>query len=203
MIGESILFYMFALTIIVAASCVILARNPVHSVMFLILCFINGSGLFLLLNAELLAMILAIVYVGAVAVLFLFVVMMLDVDFASLRQGMSRHAPFSILVGLILGAELTMIAYLWKPTGLATQTVKVATHNITNTQMIGSVLYTDYLLPFQVSGLILLVAMIGAITLTLRFKPETRRQNISEQIRRTPADTLTLHKIESGKGIKL
>ncbi len=203
MIGESILFYTFALTLLTSASCVILARNPVHSVLFLILAFMNGSGLFLLLNAELLAMILAIVYVGAVAVLFLFVVMMLDVDFATLRQGAKRHASFSILIGLILGAELSMVAYLWKPTGLATQTVKVVAPTISNTQMIGSVLYTDYLLPFQISGLILLVAMIGAITLTLRFKPETRRQDINAQMRRTPADTLTINKIESGKGIKL
>lgn len=203
MIGESILFYMFGLTLLTSASCVILARNPVHSVLFLILAFLNGSGLFLLLNAELLAMSLAIVYVGAVAVLFLFVVMMLDVDFATLRQSAGRHAPFSIFVGLILGAELSMIAYFWKPTGLATQTVKTVTPTITNTQMIGSVLYTDYVLPFQISGLILLVAMIGAITLTLRFKPETRRQDINEQMRRSPANTLTLHKIESGKGVKL
>ncbi|MBX3456744.1 MAG: NADH-quinone oxidoreductase subunit J [Candidatus Paracaedibacteraceae bacterium] len=203
MIGESILFYTFALTLLGSASCVILARNPVHSVLFLILAFMNGSGLFLLLNAELLAMSLAIVYVGAVAVLFLFVVMMLDVDFTTLRQGAKRHASFSVLIGLILGAELSMVAYLWKPTGHATQTVKVVTQNITNTQMIGSVLYTDYLLPFQVSGLILLVAMIGAITLTLRFKPETRRQDINTQMRRTPADTLTMNTVESGKGVKI
>ncbi len=203
MIGESILFYTFALTLLVSASCVILARNPVHSVLFLILAFMNGAGLFLLLNAELLAMTLAIVYVGAVAVLFLFVVMMLDVDFATLRQGAKRYTSFSILIGLVLGAELSMIGYVWQPTGLPTQTVKVVTHNITNTHMIGSVLYTDYILPFQLSGLILLVAMIGAITLTLRYKPETRRQDINAQMRRTPADTLTLNKVESGKGVKI
>ncbi len=203
MIGEALLFYMFAGTLILSASCVILARNPVHSVLFLILCFLNGTGLFLLLNAELLAMTLAIVYVGAVAVLFLFVVMMLDIDFQELRQGLSKYAPFSALIGLVLAAELCIVALGWKPSVHLTRTIAPQTAELTNTQMIGSVLYTDYFLAFQVAGLILLVAMIGAITLTLRFRPETRRQNPIEQMHRTPADTLTLHKIESGKGVSL
>ncbi|MBW8309053.1 MAG: NADH-quinone oxidoreductase subunit J [Candidatus Paracaedibacteraceae bacterium] len=203
MIGEALLFYMFAGTLILSASCVVLARNPVHSVLFLILCFLNGTGLFLLLNAELLAMTLAIVYVGAVAVLFLFVVMMLDIDFQELRQGISKYAPFSALIGLVLAAELSIIALAWKPSAQLTKTVALQTPELTNTQMIGSVLYTDYFLVFQVAGLILLVAMIGAITLTLRFRPETRRQNATEQMQRSPADTLTLHKIESGKGVSL
>jgi NADH-quinone oxidoreductase subunit J len=203
MIGEALLFYMFAGTLLLSASCVILARNPVHSVMFLILCFLNGTGLFLLLNAELLAMTLAIVYVGAVAVLFLFVVMMLDIDFQELQQGFSKYAPFSAFIGLVLAAELSIVALAWKPSGNMTQTVALQTSKLTNTQMIGSVLYTDYFLVFQIAGLILLVAMIGAITLTLRFRPETRRQNPIDQMNRSPADTLTLHKIESGKGVSL
>lgn len=203
MIGEAVLFYMFAITLIVCASCVILARNPVHSVLFLIVCFLNGTGLFLLLNAELLAMILAIVYVGAVAVLFLFVVMMLDIDFQELRKGISKYIPIAACVGLLLAAELSMVVLAWNPSVNLTKTVALQSTKLTNTQMIGSVLYTDYILAFQISGLILLVAMIGAITLTLRLRPETRRQNVIEQMRRTPEDTLTIHKIESGKGVSL
>lgn len=203
MIGEALLFYMFAITLIISASCVILARNTVHSVLFLILCFMNGTGLFLLLNAEFLALILAIVYVGAVAVLFLFVVMMLDIDYQQLRQGFSKYAPFAAIVGLIFAAELSIIALTWKPSTNVTQTAVLETTELTNTQMVGSVLYTDYILPFQLAGLILLVAMIGAITLTLRFRPETKRQNPLKQMQRTPSDTLTLHKVESGKGVSL
>ncbi len=159
MIGEALLFYMFAGTLILSASCVILARNPVHSVLFLILCFLNGTGVFLLLNAELLAMLLSIVYVGAVAVLFLFVVMMLDINFQELRQGFSKYAPFSALIGIVLAAELSIVAWIWPYSTNLTQTVVLQTPEMTNTQMIGSVLYTDYFLPFQISGLILLVAM--------------------------------------------
>lgn len=203
MIGEALLFYMFAVTLITSASCVILARNPVHAVLFLILCFLNGTGLFILLHAEFLAMLLAIVYVGAVAVLFLFIVMMLDIDFQELRQGFSKYAPFSAFIGLILAAELSVILLTWAPSDNLTATVALQSSNMTNSKMIGSVLYTDYFLAFQVAGLILLVAMIGAITLTLRFRPETRRQNPTGQMRRTPADTLTIHKIESGKGVSL
>lgn len=203
MIGEALLFYMFAVTLITSASCVILARNPVHAVLFLILCFLNGTGLFVLLHAEFLAMLLAIVYVGAVAVLFLFIVMMLDIDFQELRQGFSKYAPFSAVIGLILAAELSVILLAWTPSDNLTATVALQSSDLTNSKMIGSVLYTDYFLVFQVAGLILLVAMIGAITLTLRFRPETRRQNPTEQMRRTPADTLTIHKIESGKGVSL
>lgn len=203
MIGEALLFYMFSGILIMSACGVILARNPVHSVLFLIVCFLNGTGLFLLLQAELLAMLLSIVYVGAVAVLFLFIVMMLDIDFQELRQGFSKYAPFSALIGIILAAELALVMWTWPATKQLTRTVALHSSTMTNTQMVGSVLYTDYILPFQLAGLILLVAMIGAITLTLRFRPETRRQDPNQQMHRHPSDTLTLHKIESGKGVSL
>jgi NADH-quinone oxidoreductase subunit J len=203
MIGEALLFYLFAGTLLGSASCVILARNPVHSVLFLILCFLNGTGLFVLLNAEFLAMLLAIVYVGAVAVLFLFVVMMLDINFQDLRQETSKHAPLLAVIGIILAIELSVTAFLCASSNQLPQSVVSQPQKLSNVHLIGQVLYTDYFVIFQTAGLILLVAMIGAIVLTLRFRPETRRQNPTDQLRRSPANTLTLHQGESGKGVSL
>ena len=194
-----ILFYIFATVIVCSAVMVVAARNPVHAILFLILAFLNASGIFLLAGAEFLALILAIVYVGAVAVLFLFVVMMLDVDFARLRQGMVRHLPLGLVVGLIFLAELSLLATAWKasPELVATPAVGAPT----NTEALGAVLYTDYMLAFFGSGVILLVAMIGAIVLTLRTRTGVRRQNISDQIARRAEETLEIRKVETGKGI--
>lgn len=209
-LAETMLFYLFATILIVGALGVITGRNPVHSVLFLILSFVNGAGLFLLLKAELLAMTLIIVYVGAVAVLFLFVVMMLDVNFNELRTEMARYRPFGFLAGAIVTLELALVGFLWGgPEGqkisFESAVPSGVESTLTNTQMIGQVLYTDYFLIFQLAGMILLLAMIGAIVLTLRRRGEGSRrlQNIQEQIARTPADTLIMHKIESGKGVKL
>jgi NADH-quinone oxidoreductase subunit J len=201
---EAIFFYLFAFIGVAAAFMVISARNPVHSVLYLILTFFNAAALFLLTGAEFLAMILLVVYVGAVAVLFLFVVMMLDVDFAELKQGALQYAPAGALVGLILAAELIVVlgGYTFSPT-LATQIVQPtpALAERHNTAALGDILYTDYLYFFQIGGLILLVAMIGAITLTLRHKPNIKRQDISVQVGRTPATSIEVKKVETGKGI--
>lgn len=207
-LAETMLFYLFATIIVVGALGVITGRNPVHSVLFLILCFLNGAGLFLLLKAELLAMILIIVYVGAVAVLFLFVVMMLDVNFKELRTEMARYMPFGIIAGTIVAIELALVGILWGgPEGQKINFEPIAQAGtetpLTNTQMIGTVLYTDYFLIFQLAGMILLLAMIGAIVLTIQRRGMGRRQNVKDQMARIPADTLTFHKIESGKGVKL
>ncbi len=194
-------FYLFALLAIASAMMVILSRNPVHSVLFLILCFFNAAGLFILMGAEFLAMILVVVYVGAVAVLFLFVVMMLDVDFVKLREGMASYLPIGGVIGLIVLAELAMVLGTWS---LAPETIKTAAPmptTITNTQAIGEILYTKYVYFFEAAGLILLVAMIGAIVLTLRHKPGIKRQNIAEQVARTPATAMEIRKVEPGQGI--
>jgi len=201
---ESFFFYLFAFVAIASAFMVISARNPVHSVLFLILTFVNAAGLFLLTGAEFLAMILLVVYVGAVAVLFLFVVMMLDVDFAELKQGALQYAPIGALVGLIMAAELIVVAggYAFSPqlaTTVAEPTPDIATRH--NTAALGDILYTDYLFYFQIAGLVLLVAMIGAIVLTLRHKEGVKRQSISAQVARTPATAIEVKKVETGKGI--
>ena len=201
---EAIFFYLFAFIAVAAAFMVISARNPVHSVLYLILTFFNAAALFLLTGAEFLAMILLVVYVGAVAVLFLFVVMMLDVDFAELKQGALAYAPVGALVGIILAAELIIVAggYAFAPelaSTVAQPTPDVATRH--NTAALGDILYTDYFYFFQVAGLILLVAMIGAIVLTLRHKQGIRRQNIAQQVARTPATAIEVRKVETGKGI--
>jgi NADH-quinone oxidoreductase subunit J len=197
-------FYLFAFVTIAAAFLVISARNPVHSVLFLILAFFNAAGLFLLTGAEFLAMILLVVYVGAVAVLFLFVVMMLDVDFAELRQGALQYAPIGALVGLILAAELIVVlaGYAFAPElagNIAQPTPALDVRH--NTAALGDILYTDYIYLFQIAGLVLLVAMIGAIVLTLRHKEGVRRQDISIQVARTPATAIEIKKVETGKGI--
>jgi NADH-quinone oxidoreductase subunit J len=201
---EAIFFYLFAFAAIAAAFMVISARNPVHSVLYLILTFVNAAGLFMLTGAEFLAMILLVVYVGAVAVLFLFVVMMLDVDFAELKSGALAYAPIGALVGIILAAELIVVlgGYTFAPdlaTSVSMPTPDVLTRH--NTAALGDILYTDYIYYFQIAGLILLVAMIGAIVLTLRHKPGVRRQDISAQVARTPATAIEIKKVETGKGI--
>ncbi|MEI5678104.1 MULTISPECIES: NADH-quinone oxidoreductase subunit J [unclassified Mesorhizobium] len=201
---EAAFFYLFAFIAVASAFMVISARNPVHSVLYLILTFFNAAGLFLLTGAEFLAMILLVVYVGAVAVLFLFVVMMLDVDFAELKSGALQYAPIGALVGLILAAELIVVTggYAFAPqlaTAVAKPTPDIATR--TNTAALGDILYTDYIFYFQVAGLILLVAMIGAIVLTLRHKEGVKRQNISAQVARTPETGMEIKKVETGKGI--
>jgi NADH-quinone oxidoreductase subunit J len=201
---EAAFFYLFAFVGVAAAFMVVSSRNPVHSVLYLILTFVNAAGLFLLTGAEFLAMILLVVYVGAVAVLFLFVVMMLDVDFAELKRGAGRYAPVGAVIGLILAAELIIVlaGYTFAPelaTKIARPIPEIAARN--NTAALGDVLYTDYLYFFQIAGLVLLVAMIGAIVLTLRHKDNVKRQNVARQVARTPATAIEIVKVESGKGL--
>lgn len=201
---EAIFFYVFSAVLIASAIGVIAARNPVHSVLFLILSFFNAAGLFIMLGAEFIAMILVIVYVGAVAVLFLFVVMMLDINFGELRKGMMKHAPVGGFVGLVLLAEFVWMYRSWgthpsAATHAAHPTPGVA--EMTNTHALGEILYTHYVYLFQLSGLILLVAMIGAITLTHRNRKNVRKQDISAQINRNPKDVLKIEKIATGAGV--
>ena len=204
MIINAIFFYLFAAVCVASAVMVIASRNPVHSVLFLILAFVNAAGLFVLMGAEFLAMILIVVYVGAVAVLFLFVVMMLDVDFAELRQGFLNYLPVGALVGAVLLAELLVVVGAWVigPNISAAITAPIpAPSDINNTQAIGLVLYTRYVYFFQASGVILLVSMIGAIVLTLQHKPGVRRQNIADQVARRPATAVEIVKVKSGQGL--
>ena len=204
MIITALFFYLFAGVCIASAVMVIASRNPVHSVLFLILTFFNASGLFVLLGAEFLAMILVVVYVGAVAVLFLFVVMMLDVDFAELRAGFMKNAPLGALVGLILLAELVLVVGTWVigpdvEHAITTPIPPIA--RMLNAEALGHVLYTQYVYFFQAAGVVLLVAMIGAIVLTLRHKPNVRRQNIAEQVARTKATAIDIVKVRPGQGL--
>jgi len=194
-------FYAFAAVLVGTAAMVVTSRNPVHSVLFLILAFFNAAGLFLIAGAEFLAMILVIVYVGAVAVLFLFVVMMLDIDFARLREGFQRYAPVGALIGLVLLVQLVMVMISWRmaPGAMALR-LNETPSDIPNAQALGRILYTDYIYLFQGCGLILLVAMIGAIVLTLRDKPNSKRQNIAEQIAR--AGSVTNVAVPTGAGLK-
>ncbi|MFM8606744.1 MAG: NADH-quinone oxidoreductase subunit J [Hyphomicrobiales bacterium] len=196
-----IFFYLFSAIMIGSAVMVIVARNPVHSVLFLILAFVNAAGLFLLMGAEFLAMILIVVYVGAVAVLFLFVVMMLDVDFAELKQGFAKHLPLGIILGLILFIELAMVigTYLVSPD--ATNASPTLDASVSNTEALGRVLYTDYIYYFQTAGLVLLVAMIGAIVLTLHHRPNVKRQNIANQVARTKETAMEVRKVQPGQGL--
>ena len=195
-------FYAFSAVMILAALAVIVARNPVHSVLFLILTFFNAAGLFVLLGAEFLAMILVVVYVGAVAVLFLFVVMMLDIDFAELKRGTMQLVPIGGGVGLILAAELiALLGINWHiAPGAHAQRALATPADVSNTAAIGRVLYTDYIYYFQIAGLVLLVAMIGAIVLTLRHRPGVRRQSIARQNARTPAMAVELVDLKPGQG---
>ena len=194
----AVMFYVFAVVTVGAGVMVVSARNPVHSVLFLILAFFNSAGLFVLLGAEFLAMILVVVYVGAVAVLFLFVVMMLDIDFAELRSGFMRYLPIGALIGFVLLAELVLLFGHWVVApgvaGLQAAPLPPNAAEITNTRALGDVLYTRYVFGFQAAGVILLVAMIGAIVLTLRERAGVRRQRISDQLARTRAEAVALVK---------
>jgi len=201
MILHALFFYLFAGVAVVAGLMVIGARNPVHSVLFLILAFFNAAGLFVLLGAEFLAMILVIVYVGAVAVLFLFVVMMLDVDFVELRQGFLNYLPIGALIGLVLLGELIIVVGGWALAPEVTATVAAPIPDATNTAALGEILYTRYVYFFQAAGLVLLVAMIGAIVLTLHHRPNVKRQSIADQVARTPATAIEIRKVESGRGL--
>jgi NADH-quinone oxidoreductase subunit J len=201
---QAIFFYIFAFVAIASAFMVISAKNPVHSVLFLILVFFNAAGLFLLTGAEFLAMILLVVYIGAVAVLFLFVVMMLDIDFAELRSGVLQYAPIGILVGLIVAAELVVVIGGSVLSPEASHAITMPIPNPaqrTNTAALGDVLYTHYVYFFQIAGMILLVAMIGAIVLTLRHRQHIKRQDISRQVARTPATAVDVVKVKPGQGL--
>jgi len=201
MIIQGLAFYMFAAFAIFAGVMVISARNPVHSVLFLILAFFNAAALFVLMGAEFLAMILVIVYVGAVAVLFMFVVMMLDIAFTELREGFLQYLPIGGLVGLILLVELLAVVAGWLiDPGVAQNLAHPAPSGVTNTEAIGRILYTDYIYLFQASGLVLLVAMIGAIVLTLRRREGVKRQRIADQVARRREDTLEIRKVQPGSG---
>ncbi len=204
MIIQALAFYLFAFVAVAAGVLVIASRNPVHSVLFLILAFFNSAGLFVLMGAEFLAMILVIVYVGAVAVLFLFVVMMLDINFVELRSGVLQYLPIGALVGFILLAELLVVAGGWV---IVPEAASVAAapippiEQVTNTEAIGRLIYTKYIYLFQAAGLVLLVAMIGAIVLTLRSRAGVRRQKIGDQVARRPGDAIEVVKVTTGSGI--
>jgi NADH-quinone oxidoreductase subunit J len=204
MIVATLFFYLFAGVCVASAFMVIAARNPVHSVLFLILAFVNAAGLFVMTGAEFLAMILIVVYVGAVAVLFLFVVMMLDVDFVELRQGFLDYLPIGALVGLVFLIELLLVVGSWAigpgvPRAITTPIAPLA--SVSNTEALGLVLYTRYIYYFQAAGLVLLVAMIGAIVLTLRHKPNVKRQNIAAQVARTPQSAIEVRHVRPGEGV--
>ena len=204
MVVTALFFYLFSGVCIASAFMVIAAKNPVHSVLFLILAFFNASGLFILMGAEFLAMILIIVYVGAVLVLFLFVVMMLDVDFAELRQGFLQYLPIGALVGIILLVELVLVLFTWAigpdvQHAITTPIPPIA--RMLNTEALGHVLYTRYVYFFQVAGVVLLVAMIGAIVLSLHHRPSVRRQSIANQVARTKATAIEVVKVRAGQGL--
>ena len=202
---QAIAFYLMAAVTVAAGLCVVSARNPVHSVLWLILAFFSAAGLFVLMGAEFLAMLLVVVYVGAVAVLFLFVVMMLDVDFAALRQGFARYIPLGLLIAGFLAAEMVVVSTTVATQGAAkdnlTPMASGAGVDVTNAEAIGRVLYTDYVYFFQAAGMVLLVAMIGAIVLTLRHKPGVKRQVMMDQVLRTPATGMKLVNPKVGEGI--
>ena len=204
MILAALAFYFFVAILIASAVMVIAARNPVHSVLFLILAFVNAAGLFVIAGAEFLAMILIVVYVGAVAVLFLFVVMMLDVDFTQLRRGFLNYLPVGALVGIVFLVELLLVVATWAigpgvPRAITAPIPPLDA--VSNTEALGLVLYTRYIYYFQAAGLVLLVAMIGAIVLTLRHKPNVRRQNIAEQNARTVKTAIEIRHVRPGEGI--
>jgi NADH-quinone oxidoreductase subunit J len=200
MIIQAICFYVFSAVLLASGVMVIASRNPVHSVLFLILAFFNAAALFLLLGAEFLALILVIVYVGAVAVLFLFVVMMLDINFVELRRGFLQYLPIGFTVGVILAIELVLVFGTWAAAPSIAAPLAQAP-GVTNTQALGALLYTRYVYAFQAAGMVLLVAMIGAIVLTLRTREGVRRQKISQQIARRREDTLEIVKVRPRQGI--
>ncbi len=197
-------FYLFATTLVVAGFLTVVSKNPVHSVLWLILAFVSSSGLFVLLGAEFVAMLLIIVYVGAVAVLFLFVVMMLDVDFAELRGEMARYVPIALLIGVVILMQLSLAFGSWQFADQA-QGLRAAVtpdlDQVHNTAALGQLIYGDYILLFQLSGLILLVAMIGAILLTMRHRPNVKRQNVIDQMHRDPAKAMELIDVKPGQGL--
>ena len=204
MIFASIIFYLFSIVAVVGALNVILQRNPVHSVLWLILTFFNSAGLFVLLGAEFIAMVLVVVYVGAVAVLFLFVVMMLDINTTIMREGFLKYLPIASIILLVFLIELITVfigAYSGEDIFILTREPIPDPLMVTNTESIGNILYTDYIYLFQSAGVVLLVAMIGAIVLTHRRRPGMKRQNISKQVERSPKDTLEIIKVDTGKGI--
>ncbi|OBZ96284.1 NADH:ubiquinone oxidoreductase subunit J [Pararhizobium polonicum] len=201
---QALFFYLFSFVAVASAFMVISARNPVYSVLFLILTFFNSAGLFLLTGAEFLAMILLVVYIGAVAVLFLFVVMMLDIDFTQLRSGVLEYAPVGALIGLVLAAELIIVVGGSSVSPEIAKTISMpipAIADRTNTAALGDVLYTHYVYFFQIAGLVLLVAMIGAIVLTLRHRDNIKRQDIPTQVARTPKTAVEVVKVKSGQGL--
>ena len=200
MIVHALAFYLFAAVVVAAAVMVISARNPVHSVLFLILAFFNAAALFVLMGAEFLAMILVVVYVGAVAVLFLFVVMMLDIAFTELREGFLQYLPLGGVIGLVLLAELLMVLGGWLIDPNRAHPVPPPAE-ISNTEALGRILYTDYIYLFQAAGMVLLVAMVGAIVLTMRRREGVRRQNIGRQVARRREDSVVLHKVEPGSRV--
>ena len=202
MIIQAICFYLFSAVAVASGVMVIAGRNPVHSVLFLILTFFSAGGLFVLLGAEFLAMTLIFVYVGAVAVLFLFVVMMLDIDFVELREGFQRYLPIGALIGGVLFAELVLVfGYWFLVPGMTATSVAPMLPEITNTRALGALLYTKYVYVFQAAGVVLLIAMIGAIVLTLRAREGVRRQVAANQIYRPRAASVEVVKVEIGKGI--
>jgi NADH-quinone oxidoreductase subunit J len=204
MIIQTIAFYLFAAVTVAAGVMVISARNPVHSVLFLILAFFNSAALFVLMGAEFIAMTLVIVYVGAVAVLFLFVVMMLDINFVELRQGFLQYLPIGALIGVVLLVELVLVFASWvfAPDDALTLAAPMPpASEVTNTHAIGQILYTDYIYVFQAAGVILLIAMVGAIVLTLRQREGVRKQRIAEQLARRREAAVELKKVQPGSGV--
>ena len=196
-------FYLFALSVVISGFMVVISRNPVHSVLWLILAFISAAGLFVLQGAEFVAMLLVIVYVGAVAVLFLFVVMMLDIDFAALKGELARYLPLGLLIALVMMAQLGIAFGIWESAATA-EAARVApiVENTLNTHALGLILYARYLLPFQLAGLVLLVAMIGAILLTLRHRRDIKRQDVLQQMWRDPAKAMRMTNPKPGQGLQ-
>ena len=199
----AIAFYVLAAVTIGSGILVVLARNPVHSVLFLIAAFVSAAGLFVMLSAEFLAMLLVVVYVGAVAVLFLFVVMMLDIDFAQLREGFARYLPLGAVIAGVLAIEMVLVSSAVANRGGMAREVATPAADATNAEVIGRVLYTDYVLIFQAAGMVLLVAMIGAIVLTLRHRPHVKRQDIGRQVNRRRKDAIDVISVPTGQGVEL
>lgn len=200
---QGIAFYLLAATAVVSGLLVVTARNPVHSVLWLILAFFSAAGLFVLLGAEFLAMLLVVVYVGAVAVLFLFVVMMLDVDFLKLREGYAKYLPIGGVIAAVLLAEMIVVSSAVIQGGATAGLTGPGAPDpdMSNVEAIGRVLYTDYIYFFQAAGIVLLIAMIGAITLTLRHKPHIKRQDISNQVNRSAAKAMEVKSVQTGQGV--
>jgi NADH-quinone oxidoreductase subunit J len=203
MILPALFFYFFAGICVASAAMVIVSRNPVHSVLFLILAFVNAAGLFILMGAEFLGMVLIFVYVGAVATMFLFVIMMLDVDFTELREGFIEYLPVGLVIGGIFLFELLLTVAVWTINpGITKSITSAIPTNVSNTEALGLVLYTKYIYYFQIAGMVLLVAMVGAIVLTLRHKASVKRQDINVQNARTPELAMSVRKVASGQGLQ-